>query len=178
MSTPSIGRQSVSATSTTSMESPLGLLALTAVDGQLTGISLAEGSGAPARSGGSAPSAAFGDIVSQLDAYFAGDLTDFDVPLALVGTNFQQQVWKQLRQIPYGETISYRELACWVGNPNAARAVGSANGRNPVAIIVPCHRVIAADGGIGGYGWGVDRKEWLLEHEAACSVRRRHSVRP
>lgn len=102
----------------------------------------------------------------QLDEYFAGERTSFDLPLALRGTPFQLRVWRALCDIPYGETISYGELARRVGAPGAARAVGLANGRNPVPIIVPCHRVIGANGTLTGYGGGLDRKRWLLALEA------------
>jgi methylated-DNA-[protein]-cysteine S-methyltransferase len=110
---------------------------------------------------------AFGDVVDQLKAYFAGDLHEFDVDMRLEGTAFQQRVWQALREIPYGETWSYAELAGHIGASNAQRAVGSANGRNPIAIIVPCHRVIAANGTLGGYGGGLDRKSFLLALEGA-----------
>lgn len=113
-------------------------------------------------------------VRDQMRAYFAGELREFDVPLALGGTPFQQKVWAMLRKIPYGATISYAELARRVGKPGAARAAGSANGSNPVGIIVPCHRVIAADGTLGGYGGGLDRKEWLLRHEGEVSGRNGH----
>jgi methylated-DNA-[protein]-cysteine S-methyltransferase len=103
---------------------------------------------------------------TQLQAYFAGELTEFDLPLALEGTAFQRKVWNALRKIPFGETVSYAYIARKIGQPTATRAVGSANGRNSIAIIIPCHRVIAADGTLGGYGGGLDRKEWLLQHEA------------
>src|SRR3954451_12409631 len=102
----------------------------------------------------------------QLEAYFAGDRTTFDVPLRLDGTAFQRAVWAALREIPYAETIDYGELARRVGKPGAARAVGLANGRNPVAIVVPCHRVIGASGTLTGYGGGLERKRALLELEA------------
>jgi methylated-DNA-[protein]-cysteine S-methyltransferase len=107
----------------------------------------------------------FVDVTRQLDEYFAGSRTSFDIALQLQGTPFQRAVWAQLRDIPYGETISYGELARRVGNPKASRAVGLANGRNPIAVIVPCHRVIAADGTLGGYGGGPERKTHLLELE-------------
>ena len=118
----------------------------------------------------------FGDLVTppdgvlataaaQLDEYFAGTRVAFDVPLALHGTPFQQQVWKGLPAIPYGETRSYGQLAAAVGSPGASRAVGLANGRNPVSIIVPCHRVIGADGSLTGYGGGLENKQLLLDHE-------------
>ena len=104
-------------------------------------------------------------LQEQLAAYFARDLKEFDVQLAVSGTPFQQRVWAALATIPYGETWSYRELAEAVGNPKAVRAVGLANGRNPVSIVVPCHRVIGADGSLTGYGGGLERKSWLLDHE-------------
>jgi methylated-DNA-[protein]-cysteine S-methyltransferase len=108
---------------------------------------------------------AFPDVVAQLGAYFAGELTDFDVTLRLEGTVFQQRVWNALLEIPYGETRSYGELAKCIGRPEAPRAVGLANGRNPIAVIVPCHRVIGSDGSLTGYGGGLHRKRALLEHE-------------
>jgi methylated-DNA-[protein]-cysteine S-methyltransferase len=102
----------------------------------------------------------------QLTAYFAGELRDFDLPLAPVGTPFQERVWQALRDIPYGATTSYSALANRIGAPGAARAVGLANGRNPIAIIIPCHRVIGAGGTLVGYGGGLNRKRWLLDLEA------------
>jgi methylated-DNA-[protein]-cysteine S-methyltransferase len=105
------------------------------------------------------------EAARQLQEYFAGNRRDFDLPLRLSGTEFQQRVWRALTEIPYGETWSYGELAKRIGNPNASRAVGLANGRNPIAILVPCHRVIGADGSLTGYGGGVSRKQWLLAHE-------------
>ncbi len=107
----------------------------------------------------------FATAARQLDAYFAGQLTEFDLPLALAGTDFQRQVWAGLRGIPYGQTVSYGELADRLGRPAASRAVGLANGRNPVAIVVPCHRVIGSDGSMTGYGGGLDRKRFLLALE-------------
>ncbi len=104
-------------------------------------------------------------VSDQLDQYFAGARTDFDLDLAPQGTPFQLEVWEQLRAIPYGETISYGELAKRVGRPGGARAVGAANGQNPIAIIVPCHRVIGADGSLTGFGGGLPWKRWLLERE-------------
>ena len=102
----------------------------------------------------------------QLDEYFAGTRSHFDLPLDLVGTDFQRSVWRGLCGIPFGETISYGELARRIGNPRAVRAVGLANGRNPVSIVVPCHRVIGADGSMTGYGGGIDRKRFLLALES------------
>lgn len=108
---------------------------------------------------------AFDDVVEQLEAYFDGTLTDFDVRFELDGSPFQREVWQALLSIPYGETRSYGELAAQIGRPGAARAVGLANGHNPVGIIVPCHRVIGANGSLVGYGGGLDRKKALLDLE-------------
>lgn len=107
----------------------------------------------------------FKEARAQLAAYFEGRLTEFDLPLSLVGTGFQRRIWETLRAIPYGTTTSYGELARRMGNPNGARAVGLANGRNPIAIIVPCHRVIGATGKLTGYGGGLPRKAALLDFE-------------
>lgn len=101
----------------------------------------------------------------QLEAYFAGELRIFDLPLAPAGTAFQQKVWRALRDIPFGQTESYGALAKRIDAPKASRAVGMANGHNPISIIVPCHRVIGANGNLTGYGGGIERKRWLLEHE-------------
>ena len=106
-----------------------------------------------------------GEAVRQLRDYFAGRRTEFDLPLAPEGTPFQRAVWRQLQDIPYGETISYGELARRVGNPKASRAVGSANGANPIPIVIPCHRVIAASGKLGGFGGGLPVKQALLDLE-------------
>jgi methylated-DNA-[protein]-cysteine S-methyltransferase len=155
-----------SPTLTTTVDSPIGPLTLTAVDGELTGLHMADQAHSPVDRGDRVPDrAAFKDVVAQLTAYFAGELTEFDVPLRAEGTDFQRRVWSGLCRIPFGETWSYAELARHVGNVKACRAVGLANGRNPIAIIVPCHRVIGADGTLTGYGGGLDRKAWLLDHE-------------
>lgn len=106
-------------------------------------------------------------VREQLTAYWAGQLREFDLPLRLVGTPFRQRVWEALRTIPYGETWSYGKLAVEIGQPAASRAVGLANGRNPVSIVVPCHRVVGANGSLTGYGGGLQRKQWLLDHERA-----------
>ncbi|MEO8050548.1 MAG: methylated-DNA--[protein]-cysteine S-methyltransferase [Acidobacteriota bacterium] len=106
-----------------------------------------------------------GEAARQLREYFAGKRAEFDLPLAPAGTAFQRAVWRQLQQIPYGETISYAELARRVGNPKASRAVGSANGANPLPIVIPCHRVIASDGTLGGFGGGLPTKQMLLALE-------------
>ncbi len=156
------------ATVTTTIASPVGPLTLRGSAGCLTGMTMHDQRHAPAPVPGQrTDDRSFVGIVRQLEDYFAGGLTRFDVPLELIGTDFQRRVWSALQEIPYGETISYGELARWVGNPAAVRAVGLANGRNPIAIIVPCHRVIGADGSLTGYGGGLERKAWLLEHEAA-----------
>lgn len=110
-------------------------------------------------------SAALGEPIRQLRAYFAGELRCFDLPLAPEGTPFQQRVWHELLRIPYGETISYGELARRIGNPNGSRAVGLANGSNPISIVIPCHRVIGSNGKLTGYGGGLKAKEWLLALE-------------
>ena len=107
----------------------------------------------------------FASAVTQLDAYFSGSLTTFDLPLAPRGDAFHQRVWALLREIPYGETRSYGQLATALGDRNLAQAVGTANGRNPIAIVVPCHRVIGADGSLVGYAGGLDRKRFLLALE-------------
>ena len=105
------------------------------------------------------------DALAQLEEYFRGRRTSFTVSLSLRGTAFQKKVWQALLNIPYGKTITYKDLACAVGNTRATRAVGGANHRNPVSIIVPCHRVVGSDGRLTGYGGGLDKKAWLLAHE-------------
>ncbi len=150
------------------IDSPIGVLTLTSEEGALTGIQMHQQRHLKAVPAGYRRDAAgLACAIEQLNAYFAGELHDFDLPRTMRGTEFQQRVWGGLCEIPYGETISYGELARWVGSPKASRAVGLANGRNPVAIVVPCHRVIGADGSLTGYGGGLERKVWLLEHEAA-----------
>ena len=152
----------------TVIESPIGPLTLVSRAGRLTTLAMdGQTHAVPPPPGSRRDDGAFTDVVTQLDEYFAGERTEFDVPLDLAGTEFQRAVWAQLCAIPYGRTISYGELARRMGNPKAARAVGTANGHNPVALIVPCHRVIAGDGGIGGYGGGTDRKALLLDLERA-----------
>ncbi len=110
--------------------------------------------------------AAFAEVIRQLQAYFRGELKEFDVPLAMEGTEFQLRVWNELRAIRYGETISYAQLAERIGNPQAVRAVGLANGSNPIPIIVPCHRVIGSDGSLTGFGGGLSTKKKLLDLES------------
>ncbi len=107
------------------------------------------------------------DAIDQLRGYLYGDRQDFDLPLAPEGTSFQLAVWRALQTIPIGETVSYQDIARKIGRPAACRAVGAANGRNPLPIVIPCHRVIGADGRLTGYGGGIRIKEWLLKHEGA-----------
>ena len=156
--------------------SPIGPLTLVAADGALAGVYMdaqrhlppawALGEPAGPDEPGAAPLAA---AASQLAEYFAGQRTRFELPLALAGTGFQRRVWAALQDIPYGETISYGELASRTGNAAASRAVGLANGKNPVSIIVPCHRVVGTDGSLTGYGGGLDRKRFLLALEQRVS---------
>lgn len=108
--------------------------------------------------------------MTQLTEYFSGRRKDFDLPLAASGTAFQQSVWQALREIPFGQTASYLDLAQSIKNPKAVRAVGSANGKNPISIVVPCHRVIGTNGKLTGYAGGLDRKLWLLEHEGCKTL--------
>jgi methylated-DNA-[protein]-cysteine S-methyltransferase len=149
------------------LDSPVGRIRLTGRDdGVLTGLHLADHDRCPpAPADGARDETAFDGVREQLDEYFAGTRTEFDVPLALDGSPFQVEVWTALRTITYGETSSYAEIARMIGRPSAVRAVGAANGRNPISIIVPCHRVIGANGSLTGYGWGVERKAWLLQFE-------------
>ncbi|MDT5222606.1 MAG: methylated-DNA-[protein]-cysteine S-methyltransferase [Mycobacterium sp.] len=147
------------------IDSPIGLLTLAGRDGVLTHLRMVDQTYEPNRADWALDNSAFADAAKQLDAYFAGERLDFDVELDLGGTQFQQRVWKALLTIPYGETRSYGEIAGQIGAPGAARAVGLANGHNPIAIIVPCHRVIGASGKLTGYGGGLDRKQTLLSLE-------------
>ncbi|MFG2616108.1 methylated-DNA--[protein]-cysteine S-methyltransferase [Streptomyces sp. NPDC048507] len=153
----------------TVVDSPLGPLTLVATDGVLSALYMSEHRHKPGEEtfGERVPAGEepFAAVVRELTAYFGGELTRFTVPVRLEGTPFQRSVWAQLQRIPYGETWSYGRLAAELGNPNASRAVGLANGKNPVSIIVPCHRVIGASGAMTGYGGGLDRKVRLLELE-------------
>jgi O-6-methylguanine DNA methyltransferase len=110
-------------------------------------------------------------VVEQLESYFNGGLLEFEIPLDLAGSDFQLKVWTALRSIPFGETRTYGQIAAAVGQPRATRAVGLANNQNPIAVVVPCHRVIGADGSLTGYGGGMPKKRWLLEHEATHARR-------
>lgn len=147
------------------MESPVGLLTLAGVDGRLAHLRMEDQSYEPSRAGWEIDDSAFPAAVEQLTAYFAGSLTEFDLDLHLGGTPFQRRVWEALQTIPYGETRTYGEIALQVGSPTAFRAVGLANGHNPIGIIVPCHRVIGSNGSLTGYGGGLNRKRALLDME-------------
>ena len=151
----------------TMFESPVGPLLLAGDSNALRRVSF-ESSTRPAlpREDWKQNRAAFAEVIRQLQAYFRGELKEFDVPLAMEGTEFQLRVWNELRKIPYGETISYAQLAERIGNPQAVRAVGLANGSNPIPIIVPCHRVIGSDGSLTGFGGGLSTKKKLLELES------------
>jgi methylated-DNA-[protein]-cysteine S-methyltransferase len=153
----------------TTVESSIGELTLASDGEALTGLYMTDQRHRP-----ELPAADGDDDVvlaaarEQLAEYFAGERRDFDLPLKPAGTAFQRAVWEALRDIPYGETAGYGELAGRLGRPGAARAVGLANGRNPIAIVVPCHRVIGAAGALTGYGGGLERKRYLLELERAA----------
>ena len=150
----------------TVFEAPIGALRLTSDGAGLTGLDLDPSGVSPGRDGRAVrDDPALAAAVEQLSAYFAGALRRFDLPLNLRGTAFQRRVWDALRAVPFGETVRYGALARRIGAPAAARAVGAALGRNPIPIIVPCHRVIGSDGGLTGFGGGLARKQWLLDHE-------------
>jgi methylated-DNA-[protein]-cysteine S-methyltransferase len=154
------------------VESPIGRLMLTTDGTALTGLYMNLYRNKPSKLPGvgddwiqNATIDPLPAAARQLKEYFAGKRREFDLPLRMEGTEFQQRVWRELTKIPFGETRSYGQLAQRLNNPNGSRAVGLANGRNPIAVIVPCHRVIGADGSLTGFGGGLDRKEWLLTHE-------------
>lgn len=151
----------------TSFSSPLGFLILESDGRSVTGISFSESDLQEQKS-----CAVLEVCREQLDLYFSGKMFDFTLPLAPEGTEFQQKVWAGLLKIPYGETITYMELAVRLGDAKAIRAVGTANGRNPIAIVIPCHRVIGAGNKLTGYAGGIWRKKLLLELEMKHSVRK------
>jgi methylated-DNA-[protein]-cysteine S-methyltransferase len=166
----------------TVLDSPVGSLTLLAIDGALAGLYMDDQRHHPSAESFGSPDAQlpdaqlfdaqlFDEVAGQLEEYFDGTRTTFDLPLAPAGTPFQQTVWAALRTIPYGQTVSYGELAEALGRPGAARAVGAANGRNPIGIVIPCHRVIGASGGLTGYGGGLDRKRFLLALEQGRAAR-------
>jgi methylated-DNA-[protein]-cysteine S-methyltransferase len=142
-------------------QSPIGLVEIAGTDAALTGLSFVESR--PRKPGDEPP--LLRDALRQIDEYFLGRRTEFSIPLKTEGTSFQEDVWRALRGIGYGMTASYQDIARTVGRPDAVRAVGAANGANPISIIIPCHRVIGKDGRLTGYGGGLWRKEWLLHHE-------------
>jgi methylated-DNA-[protein]-cysteine S-methyltransferase len=153
---------------------PIGDLLVAGTESAVTEVCFADGDAdsdarpQPRSRGSSAQpaSAPVLEAAAQLAAYFDGSLVRFDLPLTFSGPHFHARVWDAVRQVPYGETRTYGEIAATLGRPGAARAVGAANGRNPLPIIVPCHRLIGADGGLTGYGGGLARKRWLLDHES------------
>ncbi len=150
----------------TIIESPIGELLLTSDGSSLTGLYMEAHKGGPAVDGGWVrDDGLFRAWTTELDAYFAGEASGFRSPVRARGTAFQKRVWEALRKIPRGETISYGELARRIGSPRAVRAVGAAVGRNPVSVIIPCHRVVGSNGALTGYAGGVKRKQWLLDHE-------------
>ena len=144
---------------TCTIPTPIGPLCLHEEDGAICAIDFTDGDLCPPGT------PLLAEAARQLTAYFDGTLTEFDLPIRLTGTAFRMQCWQALLTIPYGETISYGEQARRIGKPKAVRAVGGANHHNPISIVVPCHRVIGADGTLTGYGGGVDKKAWLLMHE-------------
>ncbi|MBL1100782.1 methylated-DNA--[protein]-cysteine S-methyltransferase [Streptomyces coffeae] len=158
----------------TVIDSPVGPLTLVATGAALSGLYMTEQRHRPPEENFGAPGdpddAPFAETARQLASYFAGDLTDFDLPLKLTGTPFQRRVWEELCRIPYGETLSYGQLADRIGQPTASRAVGLANGKNPVGIVVPCHRVVGSTGSLTGYGGGLDRKRRLLDFESGSGL--------
>jgi methylated-DNA-[protein]-cysteine S-methyltransferase len=155
----------------TTMPSPVGDLLLTSDGTNLTGLYMTPHRHGPDRSGDwQRDDARFVVAVQQLREYFDGTRTTFDLKLKAKGTDFQRRVWAALCRIPFGATVSYGAIARDIGNPAAVRAVGLANGRNPISIIVPCHRVIGSDGSLTGYGGGIERKEWLLKHEGVRAI--------
>lgn len=146
-------------------DSPLGLLTLLSDGTSITGLYMPSHKGEPHDASWMVGASPFTRLIEQLDQYFRGERQDFDVAVSAPGTPFQQRVWATLRTIPYGQTCSYRDIAEQIGSPKAMRAVGLANGRNPVSIIVPCHRVVGANGSLTGYGGGLHNKQLLLDLE-------------
>ena len=153
-------------------DSPIGPLTLVSTDGVLSGLYMdRQRYRPPAETFGEPDEAPFGRVADQLAEYFAGKRSEFSVPVSLSGTEFQRTVWTALQDIRYGETVSYGELAERIGRPAASRAVGLANGKNPISIIVPCHRVVGSTGDLTGYGGGLDRKQYLLDFEQRTAPR-------
>ena len=156
----------MSETSVTYYESPIGLLEVRGGERGVSAVTFVDARATRGARGGKGPlPAALADCLTQLDQYFRGRRRTFSVKLDLGGTAFQNKVWRALRAVRFGKTASYKDIARNVGNPAGTRAVGGANHRNPVSIIVPCHRVVGSDGRLTGYGGGLWRKDWLLRHE-------------
>jgi len=147
--------------------SPLGVIKIASNSKALKSISFED---KPPLSAQNDPSAILSKALAQLDEYFNGNRTSFTLSLSPEGTTFQQTVWKALQRIPHGQTISYGELAERLGDPNKVRAVGKANSKNPIPIVIPCHRVIGSDNSLVGYRGGIDRKKYLLKHEGALLI--------
>jgi len=157
------------------MASPIGDLTLVATDGVLSGVFMVDQRHRPPTDMfGKRDPRPFPEVIDQLETYFTGERTTFDLELAAVGTPFQQSVWAALGRVAYGETASYGQIAQSIGRPGASRAVGLANGSNPICIIVPCHRVVGSNGSLTGYGGGLERKQFLLDLEK----RRNHGLQP
>lgn len=155
--------------------SPLGLIHFAASDAGITHIGFVDQGNSNSKhndnaQAGTADKPWLTLAVTQMQEYFAGQRSCFDLPLAPVGTAFQEQVWAALQSVDYGRTASYRDIAQAIGKPKAVRAVGAANGKNPIAIVVPCHRVIGSNGSLTGYAGGLERKQWLLAHEVRAGV--------
>lgn len=168
------GRTAPRPRSHTITPSPVGPITLVAADDALVALHMSQQRYAPPPEDLGEPSdqqdgGVLAEAARQLAEYFDGSRTEFDLPLVMDGTSFQRRVWTALRGIPYGRTVSYGQLADRIGQPSASRAVGLANGRNPIGIIVPCHRVIGANGSLTGYGGGIERKSYLLAHEQRVS---------
>jgi methylated-DNA-[protein]-cysteine S-methyltransferase len=142
-------------------QSPIGVVEIVGSREHIVAVNFVD----QARTGDIDLPACIQDCANQIDEYFKGNLKKFSLKLQMQGTDFQKTVWRQLTKVAYGQTASYGEIAAAIGKPSASRAVGHANGRNPIAIIVPCHRIIGTDGSLTGYGGGLWRKEWLLHHE-------------
>lgn len=141
--------------------SPIGTIEIAAESGEITRITFLDTDSTLKNS-----NPVLTECENQLKAYFAGELTEFNLPLNPAGTDFQKTVWRELQNIPFGTTISYMDMAKRLGDQKVIRAAGTANGKNPIAVIIPCHRVIGSDGSLTGYAGGLKRKQWLLEHES------------
>ena len=156
------------------LDSPVGVLRLVATDDHLVAVLWPEEAEGRVKFAtdpidvATTKSQIIAAAAEQLEEYFAGERRTFDLPLDLRGTEFQQQVWRALAEIPFGDTSTYGKQAAAIGRPRAIRAVGSANGRNPLSIVLPCHRIVGADGKLTGFAGGLDTKRWLLDHEAAA----------